>query len=113
MHEFGVAQQIMHVALDQAARNNAAHITQFKIEMSDTADESADSLHFHLENLARGTIAEGAQFEIARVPEQMHCPQCAREFPPSDFGKPCPHCHTTRIVPIPRDEFRLVSIDIA
>lgn len=112
MHELGVAQQMVTLALDYAQANNAAHITEFCIEMSQAADESEDSLRFHLETLARGTIAEGARFEIKRVPVQLRCLKCGNEFAQEYPGQACPQCSSARIVSKVHDEFKLASIDI-
>lgn len=112
MHELGVAQQMIEVALDYAKQNNAAHITHFSIEMSQAADESEDALRFHLETFARGTIAEGAQFEIKRVPVHLRCLKCGSEFDQEYLGEACPHCQSARVVPKMHDEFKLASIEI-
>ena len=65
MHEYGIAQEMVSVALRQAQENQAHRITHFRIEMSDVADESEDSLRFYLENLTRGTVANEAKFEYS------------------------------------------------
>ncbi|HEX9077834.1 MAG TPA: hydrogenase maturation nickel metallochaperone HypA [Anaerolineae bacterium] len=111
MHELGIAQEMIKVALEYAARNNATRITVFNIEISAAADESEDSLRFHFEHLTRGTIAEGAQIEITRVPVRAKCLACGNEF---DWELPeavCPRCASARIRAVLQDEFRLVSID--
>ncbi len=112
MHELGIAQELLNVALDFAKQNNATQITLFSIETSQSADESQAALRQHLETLTRGTIAEGAQFEIIRAPEQFHCLKCGNEYAPDYLGEACPKCGSARVLPIPRAEFKLASIDI-
>jgi len=112
MHELGIAQDMLRIAMDYAAKNNATRITALNIEMSAAADESTDSLRFHFEHLSRGTMAEGARIEILRVPVRASCLDCANEF---DFGidyATCPQCHSHRVRPLPQDEFKLTSIDV-
>jgi hydrogenase nickel incorporation protein HypA/HybF len=111
MHELGIAQGMLKVALDYAAKNNAKRITAFNVEMSAAADESEDSLRFHFENLTRGTMAEGARVEIARVPVKAKCLDCANEFAWESLDAACPRCSSVRIRAMAQDEFRLVSID--
>ena len=111
MHELGIAEQMLNVALDYAAKNNAKRITAFNVEMSAAADESADSLRFHLENLTRGTLAEGARVEISRVPVKAKCLECGNEFDWEAQDQVCPRCSSPRIRALLQDEFRLVSID--
>ena len=112
MHELGVAQQMMSLALEYANQNNAAQIKQFSIGMSQSADESEDSLRFHLETLTHGTPAAGAQFEIKRVPVHLHCLECGHEYAQSHPGEACPECHSARVMPTLHHEFKLVSIEV-
>lgn len=112
MHELGVAQQMIRLALDYAQQNNAVHITEFSIEMSQAADESEDSLRLYLETLSRGTPAEGARLEIKRVPSHFRCVKCGNEFEQEYAGQACPKCASARVIPKMNDEFKLVSIEI-
>jgi hydrogenase nickel incorporation protein HypA/HybF len=112
MHELGIAEQMVRTALDYAARNHAARIARFNIEMSSAADESEDSLRFHFENLTRGTIGQDAKVEIRRVAIRKKCFDCSTEFEWSESQHTCPHCASARARAIPQDEFKLVSIDV-
>jgi hydrogenase nickel incorporation protein HypA/HybF len=112
MHEHGIADQMVKLALDYAARHHAARIARFNLEMSSLVDESEDSLRFHLESLTRGTIAQDATIEIHRAVARRKCLVCAAEFESSTSQSGCPKCQGTRSRPIPQDEFRLVSIDV-
>lgn len=114
MHEFGIAQEILKVAAQYAAKHNAKHITAFNIEISAAMDESEDALRFHLETLARGTLAEGATVAITRVPAHVACLDCGNEFEVKDDNILCPRCASSRVRShAPRhDEFKLASIEI-
>jgi hydrogenase nickel incorporation protein HypA/HybF len=112
MHELGIAQEMLRIALEYAAKNKSARIAQFNVEISAAADESEDALRFHLEHLTRGTIAEGARFEIVRTPAQMQCLDCANEFVWTPDDVVCPRCASPRVRALTQDEFRLTSIDV-
>ncbi len=111
MHELGIAQEMLKVALDYAAKNHAQKITQLNIEMSAGADESADSLCFHFENLTHGTMADGARVEISRVAARAQCLECGNAFELNEVVA-CPRCSSARVRPLPHDEFKLASIDV-
>lgn len=111
MHELGIAQEMLKIAFEYAAKNHAARIAAFNIEMSAAADESEDSLRFYFEHLTPGTIAEGARVEITHVPVTAKCLDCGNEFTWELPETVCPRCGGARIRPLPQDEFRLVSID--
>jgi hydrogenase nickel incorporation protein HypA/HybF len=112
MHELSLAQGMLQAALDRAAQNDAKRITGLNIEISAAADESEAALHFHIQNLMHGTIAEGARMAIARVPARLVCFNCGRESAPRADQAICPHCASARVRPALQDEFRLVSIDV-
>ena len=112
MHELGIAREMLEIALAYAAKNNAAHITALNVEMSAAADESEESLRFHIENAARGTAAEGARVEFTRLPAQAKCLDCGNEFAMDAAPSGCSRCSSQRVVPLVRDEFRLASIDV-
>jgi hydrogenase nickel incorporation protein HypA/HybF len=112
MHELGVARQLIGMALQAAHENHARRITQFSIEMSRSVNESEDAFRFHLENASRGTLAEGAAFEITRVPVHLECLKCSSVFEQEYPGEPCPKCSSARVIPKAHDEFKLASIEI-
>ncbi|MDE3089918.1 MAG: hydrogenase maturation nickel metallochaperone HypA [Chloroflexota bacterium] len=112
MHEYGIAEEMLKVALDYAAKNHAARITAFNVEISAAADESEDALRFHLDTLVRGTPADGARIDIVRIPAVAKCLDCGNEFAWGSLEAACPRCSGTRLHPLPQDEFRLVSIDV-
>lgn len=112
MHELGIAEEMLKVALDYAAKHNAARVTQFNVEMSAAADESEDSLRFHLENAAKGTIAEGAALVVSRMPAHAKCVECGNEFEWDGKEAACPSCLSPRILTSMRDEFKLASIEV-
>jgi hydrogenase nickel incorporation protein HypA/HybF len=80
--------------------------------MSAAADESEESLAFHIDNLTRDTIAAGARVQITRVPAAAKCRDCGNEFATETTGAGCPRCSSQRLRPLVRDEFRLTSIEV-
>jgi hydrogenase nickel incorporation protein HypA/HybF len=112
MHELGIAQDMLRIAMEYAAKNKAQRITAFNIEMSAAADESEDSLGFHFEHLMQGTIAEGARIEIVHIPPRVKCLDCTTEFNFGTINVLCPKCHGARVQVLHQDEFKLTSIDI-
>lgn len=112
MHEQGIAQEMVSIALRFAEANQARRVLQLGIEMSAAADESADSLCFYLEHFTRGTLAEHARFEIARVEVAARCANCGLEFQQHARAQACPRCADTNRVSSDSEEFRLASIQI-
>lgn len=112
MHEHGIAQEMVTLALEQAQAHHAERITKLNIEMSENVDESLDSLVQYLETLTRGTLAEGAQFEIHRVSARAQCRDCQYEFVQEYAVEPCPRCHSAHVQTAPHAEYSLASIEM-
>jgi hydrogenase nickel incorporation protein HypA/HybF len=112
MHEQGIAQEMVSAALRYGAENRAQRITQMRIELSQTAHESESSLLLYLEHLARGTMAQDAEFEILRVPVPARCRNCEYKIEPSEFDEVCPRCGSLKIETCTAQEIRLTSIEI-
>lgn len=113
MHEMSIVQDMLRLALDQAAEHHAKRITAFHIEISALVDESEDSLRFYFETLTPGTPAEGARVEIVRAPAPCKCVDCGNEFKIENvLDLTCPKCGSQQAHLLPQEEFRLVSIDV-
>lgn len=112
MHEYGIAEEMVTTALRYAEANHARRITALRIEMSNNADESEDSLRLYLQNLTKNTLAANAAFEIEHVQVNIRCPDCGNRFTPNYLEQPCPHCASPRGVMDAHDEFKLTSIEI-
>ncbi len=108
----GVAQQLIDLALSYAKQHDAHRINEFDIEITPAVAMSQAELRVLLTEAVRGTIAEGAKFEITRVAAHLHCTKCGNDFAQEYAGEACPVCHSARVLPKMHDEFTLVSIDI-
>jgi len=64
MHESGIAERIIEVALDRAREAAAARITDLHLELGPDAGASEKAVTFHVEEAALGTIAEGARIHF-------------------------------------------------
>lgn len=64
MHESGIAERIIEVALGRAREAGAARVTDLYLELGPDAGASATAVTFHVEEAAIGTIAEGARIHF-------------------------------------------------
>jgi Zn finger protein HypA/HybF involved in hydrogenase expression len=60
MHETGIAERIVALVLEHAREAGASRITDLHLEIGEDAGASEEAVAFHLEEAARGTMAEGA-----------------------------------------------------
>ena len=92
MHEVGVIQDALDVALEHAARHRARQVHRITLRVGPLAGVEPEALAFAFEVVTRGTIAEGARLEVDRVPLACFCPGCAGEFRPDGWVFECPTC---------------------
>jgi hydrogenase nickel incorporation protein HypA/HybF len=93
MHEVSLMQSLLELALDHARRNEARRIHRIRMRVGALSGVVPEALEFAFEVVVRGTIAEGARFEIDRVPAVCFCPSCDAEFASPDPYCECPRCH--------------------
>jgi Zn finger protein HypA/HybF involved in hydrogenase expression len=61
MHELGVTQRLLQVALERAAAAGALKVTALHVEIGDESDVSAEAIDAYWPDVARGTPAEDAR----------------------------------------------------
>jgi hydrogenase nickel incorporation protein HypA/HybF len=94
MHEVGIMQSALALALRFATEKNARRIDRVVLRIGALAGVEPDALRFAFEVVSHGTTAEGAKLEIEWVPAEVFCPKCQREFANEDGGYifNCPGC---------------------
>lgn len=93
MHELSIAQSIIAIAVEEAARAGAERIERVKLRMGTLSGVVPEALEFAFAVAAEGTPAAGAQLEVEYLPVVCYCPDCALEF--TLEGGPicsCPRC---------------------
>ena len=111
MHELGVANEILDVALSEAERHAAKKVTSIRLLVGVLRSIEPGNLSFLFEHLARGTPAEGALLEIVEEPVRIECPACG----PSEaraFTFVCPRCKGSGVSVTGGDTLAILSLDI-
>jgi hydrogenase nickel incorporation protein HypA/HybF len=67
MHESGIAERIVAVALERARESGAARITDLHLEVGEEAGASPEAVAFHVEEASRGTMVEGARIHFVET----------------------------------------------
>jgi hydrogenase nickel incorporation protein HypA/HybF len=114
MHEIGLMQQALAIALEQAAGQGARQVHRVTFRIGAESGVVPEVIALAFDVTTRGTIARGAQLEIEHVPLTCFCAACAREFQPADGDllHTCPHCHRSATEVRRGREFQLVSLDV-
>jgi hydrogenase nickel incorporation protein HypA/HybF len=113
MHEVGIMERTLEIALDSARDRGANRIHRLVMRVGDLSGVVPEALSFAFDVVVKGTIAEGATLEIDAVPACCYCCHCQQEFQPIDIIYECPHCHELSWDIRQGKELELTSLEIS
>lgn len=111
MHEMGVIQNVLRITEDAAEKGNAKKILKIHIRMGEYSDVVPEILREYFEIAAKGTVAEGAEIVLSRVPAVMRCRTCHWEGPVKHGHVVCADCGSTDLTLISGREFIVESLE--
>ena len=105
MHEISIAGAIIDSVLDCAKKNDAKKVEEIFIEVGELTALNPHQLKFIFETITRGTVAEGARYDIQVVRPLINCRKCSYSgniefFERLHFFLPaikCPDCGDTDV----------------
>ncbi len=111
MHELGIAQEILEVAVAEGAKHGAEKVTRVTLSVGVLRGVVPETLSFLFSHVAAGTMADGAALEVTEEPVTVACETCgpreAREFVLS-----CPACGSDAVALSGGEALRIVSLEI-
>ena len=105
MHEISIAGAIIDSVLDAAKKNNAKKVTEVYLEIGELTALNPDQLTFIFKTITKGTVAQGACFNIITIKPSIRCKKCSykgdiKYFERLHFFIPiikCPLCDETDV----------------
>ena len=114
MHEMGVTREIVDTVVESAEKAGASRVKEVRLTIGYARDVVDTIMESMFRFLARGTIAEGAELVITRVPFTVRCDDCGLVHP-IDVHKEetwaCPVCHSRSYKLASGMEFRIDAIE--
>lgn len=112
MHELGITENLLSLALEQATQAQAQRITKIEVVIGQDSGASEESIKLYFDLLTPGTIAEGATLSFERVATRFRCPYCQRLLSPAEASGGCPNGGERRLEQVAGRELYLKSIDV-
>jgi hydrogenase nickel incorporation protein HypA/HybF len=105
VHEISIAGAIIDSVLDSAKKNDAKKVEEIFIEVGEFTALNPVQLKFIFETITKGTVAEGAKYDIQVVKPLISCRKCSYRgaiefFEKLHFFLPvikCPDCGDTDV----------------
>jgi hydrogenase nickel incorporation protein HypA/HybF len=112
MDEREIANHVL-VVVDQAAYRNAARrILGVHLAVGGRRVFDLERLSEVFADVARGTVAEGAQLLVKVLPVRHHCQNCGCDFQASRADCPCPECGHPHTEMMGGEELRLLEVEL-
>ncbi len=111
MHELGIANEILDIALTESERHAAKKVTSIRLRVGVLRSIAPENLSFLFEHLARGTPAEGALLDIVEEPVRVECETCGVSEALS-FTLECPRCKGSVVSVTGGDSLSILSLDV-
>jgi len=92
MHELGVTENIVNIALTKAGEAQASKVIKINLVVGELAGFVPDCIQFYFDTLSKDTIAQGAVLHFESVPAELRCRDCSTIFQPQDALWACPEC---------------------
>jgi hydrogenase nickel incorporation protein HypA/HybF len=112
MHEAGITESILSLALDKAREAGAQKITRINLVLGELSGVVGECLQMYFEVLAQKTIADGAVLSFETKPASVKCRKCAKVFSPVDRNWDCPDCREANVEIISGRECYMESIEV-
>ena len=112
MHEQGIVQSLLSVALENAEKAGARRIVGINLVVGDYTGVAEDAVNFYFSFLSRDTIAAGAKINYTHRPGQLRCRDCDVLFPLQKRDYQCPKCSGKRVEIVGGRELYIETMDI-
>ncbi len=111
MHEMSVAESLLKIISDEAAKHNARPIGA-RISCGTLNTINDEALCFAFDAITKGTSYEGIKLEVRHKPIQAQCRNCNEKFN-IEFSSPeCPKCGSEDFVLMPDAPLILEEIEL-
>ena len=112
MHEMALTESIVEIAVETAKREGAGRVKRLFVDVGTLSHVEPEALLFCFSAIAVGTLAEGAELEINRVPGKGWCLDCEKTVPLAEAFVPCPDCGGCRVQRTGGDDLKVREIEI-
>ena len=109
MHELAIAQAAIELAEEAADGRRVRRVT---LEIGEFSGVLPQALSFCFDLAAQGTLLEGTDLDLCKIPGFARCESCGAEFDVSSELAVC-DCGAMRLVYLRGRELRVKSIELA
>ncbi|MDQ2089736.1 hydrogenase maturation nickel metallochaperone HypA [Marimonas arenosa] len=113
MHEMALAEGVLRICEDHARRAGADKVVAVWLEVGALSHVDPDALAFSFTAVVKGTLADGARLEIARLPGRAWCHDCGQAVPVKSLVDACPECGGYKLQVTAGEDMRVKEMEVA
>ena len=114
MHEMGIAQELVKIALDSIPQEiENPMVETVNLRIGKLASVVEHSLTFCFEIIAKDTPLEKARLKIDLVPIRVVCRSCEKEWEVTGPSFQCPFCEDGDVQMLTGREIEITSLELA
>ena len=114
MHEMGIAQQLVEIALDAIPKEiKDPRVAILHLRIGRLASVVEHSLAFCLEIITKDTPLENVKLMIESVPVRIRCKVCQNQWEQESPLFQCPQCPNGEVELISGREIDIISMELA
>jgi hydrogenase nickel incorporation protein HypA/HybF len=80
MHELPITEGILKIVLKHAEVNNVRQVMTIHLRIGMLSDLEDEWIQRYFDYLSKGTVAQGAQLKIERMPIKVQCSSCCASY---------------------------------
>ncbi len=112
MHELSLTQNIVDLAIEHAAREDAKKILSITLEIGALSGVVAEAVEFAFDVCSKGTLAEGADLKIHHITGRGQCLDCGKAAEIASLTHVCPHCSSLALETVQGREMKFTEMEI-
>jgi hydrogenase nickel incorporation protein HypA/HybF len=112
MHELGVTENIVNIALAKAGEAQTNNVIKINVVIGELSGFVPDCIQFYFDTLSKDTIAQGAALHFETVPAELRCRNCSAVFRPQDTIWSCPKCGSQSVEIFKGRELYIESLEV-
>jgi hydrogenase nickel incorporation protein HypA/HybF len=112
MHELSLARRIVAIVAEHAVREPFTRASRVSLRVGELSHVEPAALAFAFQAASLGSLAEGAELRIERVPGRARCDACGGEAAVASRVDPCPRCGAFGWALIAGDEMQVTELEV-
>jgi hydrogenase nickel incorporation protein HypA/HybF len=113
MHELYLAQSIINIVQDYAAKQHFCKVNSISLSFGRLSCIESKSLQFAFEVQTKDTPAENASLDLKILPAVIHCFSCAKDLEVETYTAICPNCKGEEVILTGgTEELQILEMDV-